>query len=63
MNNLLCLLSIRYRDLSEDEKKKHISSALTGLRYFLQKISSPVKKKKMEKSLGISAFSQKTGFS
>ncbi|XP_025131983.1 circadian clock protein PASD1 [Bubalus bubalis] len=41
----------RYRDLSEDEKKKHISSALTGLHYFLQKISSPVKKKKMEKSL------------
>ena len=63
MNNLLYLLSIRYRDLSEDEKKTHINSVLSGLRYFLQKISSPAKKSKMEKSQGISAFSQKTGFS
>ncbi|MXQ96709.1 hypothetical protein E5288_WYG002966 [Bos mutus] len=40
----------RYRDLSEDEKKTHINSVLSGLRYFLQKISSPAKKSKMEKS-------------
>ncbi|XP_061264724.1 circadian clock protein PASD1 isoform X1 [Bos javanicus] len=40
----------RYRDLSEDEKKMHINSVLSGLRYFLQKISSPAKKNKMEKS-------------
>ncbi|XP_059739757.1 circadian clock protein PASD1 isoform X3 [Bos taurus] len=40
----------RYRDLSEDEKKRHINSVLSGLRYFLQKISSPAKKNKMEKS-------------